>query len=197
MRKMPPYFRGTDMIVWKEQKPDTSIKPIAELANSFDLLDIALLLSASRSRAIVIIQSGCLLAVSQHLESSGSELGGLLLGRTYSLDPVSAQEKPAVISITGNLPSLHFDSTHVSLVMGTEVWNRARQAILEGFLVVGWYHSHPNLGAFFSGTDRVTQQRFFPHPYSVGLVVDPIQGQRRWFLGPGSEELSRVGVYES
>ncbi len=42
-------------------------------------------------------------------------------------------------------------------------------------MVVGWYHSHPNLGAFFSGTDRATQRAFFNRPYSVGLVVDPVR----------------------
>lgn len=184
------------MIVWKEQKPDTSIRPISELANCFGLVDIALLLNGTRSQPVVVINSGCLSAISQHLESSRSELGGLLLGSTYSFDPQRADEKPTVISIIKNLPSLDFDSTHVSLTMETEIWTRARQAILEGFLVVGWYHSHPSLGAFFSGTDRVTQQRFFSHSYSVGLVIDPILGQRRWFLGPDSEELSRVAVCE-
>jgi proteasome lid subunit RPN8/RPN11 len=52
--------------------------------------------------------------------------------------------------------------------------------------VVGWYHSHPGLGAFFSHTDRRTQQAFFAHAYSVGWVVDPLRGESAWFVGPRS-----------
>ena len=41
--------------------------------------------------------------------------------------------------------------------------------------VVGWYHSHPNMGAhFFSSTDIATQKRYqMFSPQSVGFVVDP------------------------
>jgi proteasome lid subunit RPN8/RPN11 len=74
--------------------------------------------------------------------------------------------------------------------MGTEVWDRARDEVSDGIQVVGWYHSHPNIGAFFSGTDRKTQRAFFNHPYSVGLVIDPVRDDSAWFVGENSEELS-------
>jgi proteasome lid subunit RPN8/RPN11 len=74
--------------------------------------------------------------------------------------------------------------------MNTEVWDKARQMLSQSMQVVGWYHSHPNLGAFFSGTDRTTQRGFFGHPYSVGLVVDPVRNEKAWFLGPGSTSLA-------
>jgi len=78
----------------------------------------------------------------------------------------------------------------VSLAMGTEIWDRARDLMARaGSMVVGWYHSHPNLGAFFSGTDRATQRAFFNRPYSVGLVVDPVRGEEAWFVGPASTPL--------
>ncbi|KAF4661485.1 26S proteasome non-ATPase regulatory subunit 14 [Perkinsus chesapeaki] len=42
--------------------------------------------------------------------------------------------------------------------------------------VVGWYHSHPGFGCWFSGTDINTQQAFEQlNPRAVGIVVDPIQ----------------------
>jgi proteasome lid subunit RPN8/RPN11 len=72
--------------------------------------------------------------------------------------------------------------------MGTEVWNRARERLGDR-IVVGWYHSHPNLGAFFSGTDRRTQRHFFNRPYSVGLVIDPVRGEEAWFVGPEATPL--------
>lgn len=43
-------------------------------------------------------------------------------------------------------------------------------------MVVGWYHSHPGFGCWFSGTDMNTQQSFEQlNPRAVGVVIDPIQ----------------------
>ena len=43
-------------------------------------------------------------------------------------------------------------------------------------MVVGWYHSHPGFGCWFSGTDVNTQQSFEQlNSRAVGVVVDPIQ----------------------
>lgn len=40
--------------------------------------------------------------------------------------------------------------------------------------IVGWYHSHPNIGIFMSGTDIHTQQNYqYFFPYAVALVIDP------------------------
>jgi proteasome lid subunit RPN8/RPN11 len=41
--------------------------------------------------------------------------------------------------------------------------------------IVGWYHSHPNIGVFMSGTDMRTQQAFFYHDWSVSIVYDPVR----------------------
>lgn len=43
-------------------------------------------------------------------------------------------------------------------------------------MVVGWYHSHPGFGCWFSGTDITTQQSFEQlNARAVGIVVDPVQ----------------------
>jgi len=61
-------------------------------------------------------------------------------------------------------------------------------------MIVGWYHSHPNLGVFFSGIDRATQSAFFNYPYALGLVIDPIRRQRKCFFGGASEELDTQAI---
>jgi proteasome lid subunit RPN8/RPN11 len=93
------------------------------------------------------------------------------------------------VAISACVPSVAYDSTGVSLTMDTDVWERARLPAGEGRSVIGWYHSHPNLGAFFSGTDRRTQRAFFNQPHSLGLVVDPIRKEKKWFIGADSAEL--------
>ncbi|MHA1974932.1 MAG: Mov34/MPN/PAD-1 family protein [Candidatus Hodarchaeales archaeon] len=43
-----------------------------------------------------------------------------------------------------------------------------------GEFIVGWAHTHPGLGLFFSGTDISTQTLYQKmHPKSFGLVLDP------------------------
>jgi proteasome lid subunit RPN8/RPN11 len=42
--------------------------------------------------------------------------------------------------------------------------------------VVGWYHSHPRLTVFFSGTDHTNHRSNFAKPHEVAMVVDPAHG---------------------
>ena len=43
-------------------------------------------------------------------------------------------------------------------------------------------------------TDRATQRAFFPHPFSIGWVRDPIHEQDRWFVGADSDEVHPARV---
>lgn len=59
------------------------------------------------------------------------------------------------------------------------------------FDAVGWFHSHaPEVGLFFSGTDRANQ-RTWDHPDSIGIVLHPgLAGEGlRVYRGPASEDL--------
>jgi proteasome lid subunit RPN8/RPN11 len=48
-------------------------------------------------------------------------------------------------------------------------------------LVIGWWHSHINIGCFLSPTDIHTQECFFPESYQIALVVDPIRKEYKFF----------------
>jgi proteasome lid subunit RPN8/RPN11 len=48
-------------------------------------------------------------------------------------------------------------------------------------LVIGWWHSHIDLGCFLSPTDIHTQECFFPETYQTALVVDPIREEYKFF----------------
>ena len=80
--------------------------------------------------------------------------------------------------------------------MGTEIWTDVnKKTTIDNSIVVGWYHSHPNLGAFFSSTDRYTQKHFFNHDYNLGLVIDPIRNEKKYFLNSNSKELNEKRVF--
>ena len=60
--------------------------------------------------------------------------------------------------------------------------------------VLGWYHSHPNLGAFFSSTDKYTQKNFFPNNYNLVLVVDPYNEEHKIFIYKDSIEIQKEHI---
>ncbi len=102
---------------------------------------------------------------------TGLEAMGLLVGKFCTHDG-----KPWVLCedyiTAGNL------ATSVSVKFTRESFQtlaaefRAKRTSPET-VIVGWAHSHPGYGCFLSQTDVSTQEKFFSHPQSIALVIDP------------------------
>lgn len=118
--------------------------------------------------------------VMAHLRTRDVEQGGLLIGQAYA-DPRTGAL--AHVRILKCAPADAAHGTAFSLRMEAAVWQSARSMMLPHELIVGWYHSHPGLTAFFSDTDRRTQGAFFNNAYSVGWVIDPTTADEALFLG--------------
>jgi proteasome lid subunit RPN8/RPN11 len=172
---------------WKDSSPDIGALSLSDLTRDLTLTDALRLVLLSREQPFVFIDEKVDDRIIGHLNTSRLEQGGLLIGYVYSTD--SLRDGVSAIQITNSAESHESDSTGVSLSMSSKVWQVANSQTENGEFVVGWYHSHPNLGAFFSGTDRHTQRSFFNNAYSLGLVIDPIREERKWFLGPDCVEL--------
>jgi Prokaryotic homologs of the JAB domain len=156
-------------------------------------------LSTQQKQPAVLINPQVRANVYEHLRSADGEQGGLLVGRLWNLptgtqpnapmpDPSLPHKHAAIICVEHFVPSLASDSTAFSLKMSAQVWSKAGELTHAdpSLCVVGWYHSHPNLGAFFSSTDRDTQAAFFSHGYSVGWVIDPSDEDEALFIGARS-----------
>jgi proteasome lid subunit RPN8/RPN11 len=115
-----------------------------------------------------------------HLRLRDVEQGGLLVGRPFG-DPDTGLL--AHVRISAFAPAEDAEGTAFSLRMGSRVWQAAQALLGADDWIVGWYHSHPGLSAFFSDTDRQTQRAFFSNPYSIGWVIDPTDGDEAFFLG--------------
>ncbi len=95
-------------------------------------------------------------------EVAGYLIGKLKKGKLHITDTATTQQKAT--------------STHVTL-NDLEMVRIAEKLEYRGLHehIIGWYHSHPKMGAhFFSHTDVATQtryQQFFPQ--AIGLVIDP------------------------
>ncbi|MBT0032530.1 MULTISPECIES: Mov34/MPN/PAD-1 family protein [Vibrio harveyi group] len=169
---------------WVDKKPDISSKPVAEVFSGLSVLSILELISSSVECPHVFMSDTVKKTVMDHITCNQTESGGLLVGEVISLD--SLDSGVVAVHVTTAIPSQEFDATSVSLSMGPAVWDAARSYITNDNFVIGWYHSHPNLGAFFSGTDRKTQAEFFNKKYHLGLVIDPIRDEELWFVGRDS-----------
>jgi proteasome lid subunit RPN8/RPN11 len=177
---------------WTEKPADLPLQPLSALRTRAPALPPG---APSTSGLLVIVMHDVREEVLRHLRSSQDEQGGLLLGEVFAADESVSVAASRAVVVSQAIPALDFSSSGISLRMEAGVWERARLALRPLELVVGWYHSHPGLGAFFSATDRRTQAAFFPHPYSVGWVLDPLLDDQAFFVGRESAapgELVRV-----
>jgi proteasome lid subunit RPN8/RPN11 len=98
-----------------------------------------------------------------------NEVGGYLLGL-----PCTCQSQNmtwVVKAIPGRCNSSRYYVEIESSTYDT-VWHYVEK---ENLAVVGWYHSHPNLGIFFSSIDRRNSKLYFRKPHQVAIVIDPVR----------------------
>jgi proteasome lid subunit RPN8/RPN11 len=186
MPALQKIIRGSNMIAWREQEPDFIRRPLDALVGNLPFMTACAITLAGDRVPRVLVPPTVIAGIMAHLQERNIEMGGLLLGNVY--DGLSGGSD-FTVNVMDFARSVDFDGTSVSLRMDPDVWERARAQTGQKTTVIGWYHSHPNLGVFFSGTDRKTQRDFFNQSHSLGLVVDPIRLQEKWFMGPDSIEL--------
>ena len=180
-------------ISFKTIKPDINFLSFQELVIKFGLLDSLYFSVQTTNMPVVLISRYSKKKIYSHLVQKRVELGGFLIGKIYEINIFN--QISYVTEITNSIESKDFKSNTVSLSLGTDIWNSARRFTEKGLLIVGWYHSHPGFGAFFSSTDRKTQQNFFQENFQIGLVVDPFSKEERMFFGKNSIELKNPIIY--
>jgi proteasome lid subunit RPN8/RPN11 len=105
----------------------------------------------------------------------GREVGGILVGyRCERLAKASLQHR---LSLTDLIAIESFDSSSAHICFGERAWTRAEREFGEKYLPegkcrLGWYHTHPRQGIFFSAQDKSAHD-LFPKPYEFALVIDP------------------------
>ncbi len=136
----------------------------------------------------VYILEDALKKLKEHLKSNlRVEQGGILFGNAYT-DPTFG----IYVEVTAAVPAPATIGTGASLEFTPDSWvgimNHAKATHPEAN-IIGWYHSHPDIGVFMSGTDMRTQRSFFAHPWCLSIVCDPVQNKIGYFLG---EEAQKV-----
>jgi len=127
----------------------------------------------------VIVSQEALLQIAAHGKSNlVSELGGALLGHAFRHeDRLFVEVKAALPAVTGDHGPVHFKFTADSWTQ----LHKDRSAAYPDLEVVGWFHTHPDLGVFYSSDDVVVHSAAFTLPWQVGLVVDPLRNEACFF----------------
>jgi proteasome lid subunit RPN8/RPN11 len=170
---------------WNSIEPDIKI---LYLDDFFAFYEFSTALSILKSPKNYLVTSGksCWTKIQTHLSTSNYELGGILIGNVFNL----GRKNKNVVHLDDIIPSKKFENSSISLKMDSEIWNDANARLGEKQAVVGWYHSHPNLGVFFSATDRYNQKASFSANFHLGLVIDPIRNETALFRGAECEEIN-------
>ncbi len=111
------------------------------------------------------------------------ELGGFLIGCV-------SDAGAARIEVRHFLPAVDARSRVASLTFTHETWaqlHREMEARFSGQILVGWHHTHPDLGVFLSGYDLFIHRHFFPHRWQVALVLDPVRHEFSFFQWRGDD----------
>jgi proteasome lid subunit RPN8/RPN11 len=126
-----------------------------------------------------------------------NEVGGILVGQ-WCTDEGGAQ----FVVVEHALPARHTKQGSIYLTFTQDSLVDIHDQIdanYKGSKIVGWYHTHPSMGVFLSHYDTWLHRNFFPEPWQVALVVEPVSAAGGFFVRQkqGSLDPTRYfGFYE-
>jgi proteasome lid subunit RPN8/RPN11 len=125
-------------------------------------------------------------AIHEHAVGSlPNETGGFLLGRVA----FDARQGSWHIEVDETVPvdPLSQDPVHFSFTWRDVDRVRTHRESQRKALL-GWYHTHPDLGVFLSETDlEKTHRVLFAEPFQLALVYDPVRGRAGYFFWEGPQ----------
>jgi len=142
----------------------------------------------------VIVSQLALKQIATHASSNTTcEVGGALLGRAYRW------QDEAYVDVMAAIPAISDDHGPVHFTFTADAWSqlhRDREQRYSDLDIVGWFHTHPDLGVFYSSDDVVVHSAAFTQPWHVGMVVDPLRKETSFFGWERGELAPISGYYE-
>ncbi len=164
--------------------PDRPLPPLAEFTPHGRLAD---------DDVVVVLTETAVSQIRTHNQSDKRvELGGVLLGKAYR------HGRRIVVEISAALPAHSNDHGPIHFTFTADAWaqvHKDRAAQFPNLSIVGWFHTHPGLGVFYSSDDVVVQSAAFTLPWHVGLVVDPLSKDASFFGWKAGEVVPIGGFY--
>jgi proteasome lid subunit RPN8/RPN11 len=127
-----------------------------------------------------------------------NEVGGWMAGK-YCRDSLHGTPFIVVDTI---LPAVYTEqgAAHLTFTGDTQVaLHNHLEEHYPNKVFLGWYHTHPRMGVFFSHWDAWLHQNFFPEQWQVALVIEPHQSVGGFFIRQPDGTLDQqayFGFYE-
>lgn len=136
--------------------------------------------SAQRSTAYppaIFFNDDVVAAMKRHACSDTSrEIAGIMVGY--------ADIEHNKVFVEAHIEAEHTEASQGNVTFTHDTWaqiNRVMDSEYPDYVIVGWYHSHPNFGIFLSSYDQFIHRNFFSAPWQVAFVIDPVRTQSGWF----------------
>ncbi len=141
----------------------------------------------------VFMTYACLKQMLAHTQRNlNAEVGGILLGQIFRSD------RGIVTVLAEAVAAARTEAGLGHVTFSHETWADLYQ-YLESLAtdadIVGWYHTHPGFGVFFSNQDRFIQENFFGGPGQVGIVLDPVADSVLLFVSHQGETVACNGFW--
>ena len=123
--------------------------------------------------AQVVLHQTAMLQIEAHANSNlDFEVGGVLLGKAY------AHQAGTYVEVVTAVPAHSDQHGPVHFTFTADAWAQItadRERLYPDLQIIGWFHTHPDLGVFYSSDDIVVHSVAFAMPWHVGVVLDPIR----------------------
>lgn len=168
---------GSGSIDWQDVK-DTYTPPLQPL---YDFLANVVITRGPRGSARIFLRKDAFRELVRNASADTSrEHGGILLG-----EPFRDSDETHYVVVHRAIPATNTEGSAVHLQFRPESWHHIWNELEKrpNLNIIGWYHTHPGLGIFLSGTDKKTQHLYFSQPWQIAAVVDPIRKKLGFFMG--------------
>ncbi len=119
----------------------------------------------------------------RHTVRNGVEQQGILVGQVYQSPTgyVGMVEDVLLSGAVGN--SVYIESSHSEWAEMDRQLDEMNRHRAQPLVKVGWWHTHPNMNVFMSGTDRATQDLYFYRDWQFAVVLNPQAEKWAAFIG--------------
>lgn len=129
--------------------------------------------------AKIFVPSHVISVITDHADAGmeeGIEIMGLLIGKFYRDDDgtYAVADRIATTKLKSDEISVRFDEDSMEKLFDSF-------DLGEGECIVGWYHSHLDIGCFMSPVDVKTQNDIFGGECGFAVVIDPARKELKVF----------------
>lgn len=141
----------------------------------------------------VFMTYACLKQMLAHTQRNlEAEVGGILLGQIFR------SERGLVTNLLEAVPATRTNAGLGHVTFSHDTWAdlyRYLESLATKADIVGWYHTHPGFGVFYSAQDRFIHENFFDGPGQVGIVVDSVEQGMLLFVSHHGETVACDGFW--